>query len=151
MQFVPEAWIALTTVAMKSIEYCLPATMFTKKECQEIMWILIESFAPKVGINCYIKHDVIYALPREIKYREYNSHTSQVLIYASNIVPTGRLLCVFSHFCRIFFTFDWLMIALPSELSWTRISKEKGSYFISLAHYCNHKDLAWKKIITCKA
>ena len=58
-----EAWLVLTTMALKLIEYCLPATTLNYEQCKEIMWILIKDFLPKSGINRYIKRDVLYALP----------------------------------------------------------------------------------------
>ena len=56
-----EAWIGLTTIAMKSIEYCLPATTLSKVQCDNIMWQLIKEFLPRAGINRYIKRDILYA------------------------------------------------------------------------------------------
>ena len=56
-----EAWLGLTTMALKSIEYSLPATTFTEQECDKIMWQLLKHFLPKSGINRYIKRDVLYA------------------------------------------------------------------------------------------
>ena len=58
-----EAWIGLTSMALKSIEYPLPATTLTKKECNDIMWSLIKNFLPRMGINRYMRRDVVYALP----------------------------------------------------------------------------------------
>ena len=55
-----EAWIALTTMAMKSVKYPLPELTLTEKECEEIMWILIKTFLPRTGINRNIKRDVLY-------------------------------------------------------------------------------------------
>ena len=55
-----EAWTALTTMAMKSLEYPLPALTLSESECKEIMWILLNSFLPKAGINRNIKRDVLY-------------------------------------------------------------------------------------------
>ena len=49
-----EAWLALTTMAMKSIDYALPATTLTESECDQIMWRLLKSFLPKSGVNRYI-------------------------------------------------------------------------------------------------
>ena len=58
-----EAWLGLTSIAMKSIEYCVPATTLSKEQCDTIMWQLIKEFLPKAGINRYIKRDIMYACP----------------------------------------------------------------------------------------
>ena len=55
-----EAWIGLNNVAMKSLEYCLPATTLTKSECDKEMWQLLKTFLPKVGVNRFIQRDVLY-------------------------------------------------------------------------------------------
>ena len=59
--FRHEAWIGLTNVAMKSLDYCLPATTLTKAECDNITWQLLKAFLTKSGINRFIKRDVLFA------------------------------------------------------------------------------------------
>ena len=56
-----EAWIGLSNVAMKSLDYCLPATTMTKAECDAITWQLLKHFLPRSGINRFIKRDVLFA------------------------------------------------------------------------------------------
>ena len=56
-----EAWIALTTMAQKSLEYCLPATTLSENNCKEVMRPLLTSFLPKAKINRNIKQDVLYS------------------------------------------------------------------------------------------
>ena len=46
-----EAWIALTMIAQKSVEYCLPVTSFSKRDIEEIMSPLYKIFLPKSGLN----------------------------------------------------------------------------------------------------
>lgn len=55
-----EAWITLTTMIMKSLEYPLAATTLSEAECTEIMWIILKETLPKTGINRYICRDVLY-------------------------------------------------------------------------------------------
>ena len=55
-----EAWIALTTMAMKSLEYPMPALTFTKDECKSLMWIILQAYLPKSGIHRKITRDVLY-------------------------------------------------------------------------------------------
>ena len=55
-----EAWISLTTMVMKSLEYGLPALTLTEAECTELMWKILKTYLPKSKINQYIKRDVLY-------------------------------------------------------------------------------------------
>ena len=56
-----EAWIGMTQVVMKSLDYCLPATTMSQQQCDKIMWQVIKCFLPKSGINRFIKRDVLYS------------------------------------------------------------------------------------------
>lgn len=55
-----KAWTALNAVAMKSIEYSLPALTLSEKECTEIMWPLLKNYLPKSGLNRNFPRDVLY-------------------------------------------------------------------------------------------
>ena len=56
-----EAWISLSMIALKSLEYSLPAMTLTEEECNDIMKPLLKQFLPKAGINRNIKRDLLYA------------------------------------------------------------------------------------------
>ena len=56
-----EAWLGLKTMTMKSLEYCLPATTLSEKDCKVIMKPILHAFLPKAHINRNIKQDVLYA------------------------------------------------------------------------------------------
>jgi exonuclease III len=56
-----EAWTALNLVAIKKLEYALPALTLTAEDCKSIMWPLLQAILPKSGINRYIKRDLLYA------------------------------------------------------------------------------------------
>ena len=56
-----EAWIGLSTMTMKSLDYCLPATTLSEQDCKKIMRPILNSFLPKSHINRNIKQDVLYA------------------------------------------------------------------------------------------
>ncbi len=55
-----EAWVSLNVMAMKTIEYCLPATSFSEKELNEIMKPLLKQFLPKTGLNRNTRRDILY-------------------------------------------------------------------------------------------
>ena len=55
-----EAWIGLTCMAIKKLEYVLPATTLSEEECYKITRPLIDSFLPKAGINRNIRYDVLF-------------------------------------------------------------------------------------------
>ena len=56
-----ESFLALKSIAMKSIEYPLPATSLSEKQLSSIMWQILQHYLPKSGINRYIPRDVLYA------------------------------------------------------------------------------------------
>ena len=56
-----EAWTSLNLIAMKSLEYALPAMTYTEDECNELMWPLLKQFLPKAGINRNMKREVVYS------------------------------------------------------------------------------------------
>ena len=99
--FASEVWVALTTIAMKSIEYCLPATMLTKEECQEIMWILIEGFAPKSGINRFIKQDVLYATAKSQGLGLHNIYYTQGISHIVELTEQMWKQSVMGHFMQV--------------------------------------------------
>ena len=55
-----EAWTALTAVALKSIEYGLPALTLSEKDCTKIMWPLLQGYLPESGLNQHFPQDVLY-------------------------------------------------------------------------------------------
>ena len=55
-----ETWTNLTLVAMKSLEYPLPALTLSEEECTQIMWPLLKSYLPRAGLNRHFPRDVLY-------------------------------------------------------------------------------------------
>ncbi len=55
-----QAWLAMTLMATKSLEYPLPALTLSEKECTEIMWPLLKNILPKSGLVRTIKRDLLY-------------------------------------------------------------------------------------------
>ena len=56
-----EAWISLTMMSMKSLEYPLPAMNLSAKEHADIMKPVLKQYLPKAGINRNIGRDILYA------------------------------------------------------------------------------------------
>ena len=56
-----EAWIGLNTTIMKTIEYSLPATTLTKKDCANIMKPVLQVGLSKAGICRNLSRDVVFA------------------------------------------------------------------------------------------
>ena len=56
-----ETWTTLTKVAMKALEYSLPAMTLTEDECTSIMWPLLQASLPRSGVNQYFPRDVLYS------------------------------------------------------------------------------------------
>ena len=61
-----EAWINLTMVALKSLEYMIPAMTLTQDQYTSIMSPLLKQFLPKIGLNRNLPRDLLYA-PREVQ------------------------------------------------------------------------------------
>ena len=103
-----EAWIALQTMAMKSLEYPLPALTMTEDECEKVMWILIQSFLPKLGINRYMKRDVIYGSKSKQGLGIKNLFITQGLAHVNDLIEhmwkdtiTGHLIVTELHNLRL--------------------------------------------------
>ena len=56
----------MTAVALKSIEYALPALTLTEEECTKIMWPLLQGYLPRVGLN--------QRFPRKVLYGQVDNH-----------------------------------------------------------------------------
>jgi hypothetical protein len=55
-----QAWVALTMISLKSIEYPLPSTSFDSATCTSIVWPLLQTLLSKAGINKHIPRAVLY-------------------------------------------------------------------------------------------
>lgn len=55
-----EAWIAMSTMVMKALEYLLPALNISENDMTSIMWPILKHFLPKSGLNRYIARKVLY-------------------------------------------------------------------------------------------
>ena len=103
-----EAWLGLTTMALKSIEYCLPATTLTKAECREVMWILIKAFLPAAGINRNMKSTVIHAPPamqglglQDIYLTQGINHINDIVEHTWKKGITGQFITASMEFLRL--------------------------------------------------
>ena len=103
-----EAWIGLNSMAMKSIEYAMPATTLSKDDCKEIMWKLIKNFMPRTGINRYMKRDVLYALPdsqglglRNLYLTQGISHVCEIIEHMWKGSITGHLIKTSLEYLRL--------------------------------------------------
>lgn len=59
-----DSFIALKSIALKVIEYPLPATLLDESQLWSIMWQLFQSYLPKSGINRNIVQDVLFGDPK---------------------------------------------------------------------------------------
>ena len=93
-----EAWVGMTHVAMKSLDYCLPATTMTQQECDKIMWEIIKGFLPKSGINRYIKRDVLFAPPALQGLGMKNLYVMQGIHHVADLVENVWKNSITGHF-----------------------------------------------------
>ncbi len=92
-----EAWVALSKVACKSIEYPLPALTLTEKECKKVMTPLLQAYLPAAGFNRHFPHDLLYGTPKYKGMGLKNIYTSQNVSHIADLVdhiwqqsPTGH-------------------------------------------------------------
>jgi hypothetical protein len=55
-----EVWLALMVIAMKSLEYAVPALTLSKAQYKTIMWPILQSILPRSGINRNIHRSILY-------------------------------------------------------------------------------------------
>jgi hypothetical protein len=93
-----EAWTALNLVAIKKLEYALPALTLTSNDCKSIIWPLLQALLPKSGINRYIKRDLLYA---PIEYQGFgvqNIYLTQGINHITDIVEHKWKKTLTGHF-----------------------------------------------------
>jgi hypothetical protein len=56
-------WQAFTTTILAKVAYALPATTFSKKECESITKRLIFTTLSKAGVNAHLPRDLVYGSP----------------------------------------------------------------------------------------
>ena len=95
-----EAWLALQTMATKSIEYPLPALTLTEKECSSIMWRLVEKFLPKTGVNRNIKKEVRYGSISSQGLGVKNLYWTQGIHHVSDLVEHSWKSTITGHFIK---------------------------------------------------
>ena len=81
-----DSWTALTSVALKSIEYGLPALTMTEGQCTKIMWPLLKGYLPKSGINHHFPRDVLYGQVDQFRVGLKNIYLTQCISHVVNIV-----------------------------------------------------------------
>ncbi len=81
-----EAWTSLTLMALKSLEYPLPALTLSEQDCTSIMWPLLRNFLPKAGVNRTMKRDVVYGPLESQGLNLRNIYLSQGISHISDII-----------------------------------------------------------------
>ena len=86
-------------IAMKTLEYTLPAMTLTQEQYTSIMSPLLKYFLPQMGLNRNIPRDLLYA-PKEVQGLDVKSpyivqgihHVSDILEHLWKQMLTGQLL-----------------------------------------------------------
>ena len=94
-----EAWMSLSMVALKSLEYMMPAMHLSERDYNEIMKPVLQQFLPKMGINRNISRDILYS-PTEVQgFNLKNPYILQGVIHVRDVSEhlwkdtlTGKLL-----------------------------------------------------------
>lgn len=92
-----EAWVALTKVACKSVDYPLPALTLKQSECTKIMTPLLKAYLPRSGFNQHFPHALLYGTPKYKGMGMKNLFTTQNVAHIADFVdhvwqktPTGH-------------------------------------------------------------
>ena len=103
-----DAWMALTTTVMKTLEYPLLASTLTEKECTSIMAPILTGGLPKMGVSRSMARDLVYA---PLKYQGLsinNLYTTQGLEHIMAILDhmwrnteTGKLMRISMEVMKI--------------------------------------------------
>ncbi len=103
-----ETWTALTTMAMKTLEYPLPASTFTEQELASIVWPLLKTYLPKSGINRHISRKVLFGPISVGGLGLKNPYLTQIINHAIDIVDhswkktiTGQLIMMSLEHLRL--------------------------------------------------
>ena len=94
-----EAWINLSMIAMKTLEYTLPAMTLSQQQYNSIMAPVLRSFLPQMGLNRNFPRDLLYS-PKEIQGLDVKSpyivqgihHVSDIAEHQWKQTLTGKLL-----------------------------------------------------------
>ena len=81
-----EVWTSLTSVALKSLEYPLPALTLLEDECTKIMWPLLKAYLPRAGINRHFPRDVLYGKVEKQGIGLKNLYLSQGIAHIVDII-----------------------------------------------------------------
>ena len=94
-----EAITVLKSMAMKSLEYSLPAMTLSQEECASITWPLYKAILPKAGINRYFPRNVLFGTQemngmgfKDIFLLQGISHISNLILHIWNKSITGYLM-----------------------------------------------------------
>lgn len=103
-----EAWIALNAVALKSIEYPLPALILSQSDHKTIMTPILNAFLPALGINRKFKRDVLYG-PLEFQGLNIQNpfltqgihHITDIVDHSWQQTPTGAFIATSLEHLRL--------------------------------------------------
>ena len=96
-----EAWTALTLMAMKSIEYPLPALTLKEEECDRIMRPLLKAYLPKAGVVRTFKRDLVYATLKKQGLGLKNPYLTQGIAHVIDCVEHIWKQTITGHFINI--------------------------------------------------
>ena len=127
-----EAWLGLTLITMKSIEYCLPAMALSKVQCDTIMWQLNKAFLPRTGIKRYIKRDILYACPEVTGLGIKSLYLTQGISHVTELIEHQWKNSITGYFQMM--TLECLRLELGLNIEILNVEYIKYNYLV-LTHY----------------
>ena len=139
-----DAWTALTTTVMKSLEYPLLATTLTEQECSYIMAPILEGGLPLSGICRNFSRAVVYGPIKHLGLGLHNLYTTQgirqiqaILNHVWRKTDTGKLIQITLEYAKLeigmtgsFLSLDFELFSHLCEETWIKhvwkFMREKG-------------------------
>ena len=114
------AWLALNTTLMKTLEYPLPSTTLTPKQCQQILWPALQVALPMSKIQRRVSRTLLHSpistmglgLP-SLYLTQLYSHIIVLLRYGHTATTTGQLLRASMELLRLELGTDHFPLNLP--------------------------------------
>jgi hypothetical protein len=85
----PAAWLSLTTTVLKTLQYALPATTFTEKQCTAIMAPCLAAGLPTSRICRTFPRDLVYGPLKHQGLALLNLYTVQGIEHTLTVMEFG--------------------------------------------------------------
>ena len=144
-----EAWLSMKTMALKSIEYPLPALNLSQKQLKTIMWPILSNFLPKSGINRNVKQDILYGTLEKQGFGIKNPFLLQGIQHITDLIENTWKSTITAHLLKANLEQLRLEIGTNDPIFQTNINKYKDtllttSWIRSTWEFCSQFNITIK-------